>query len=405
MSTVQTLSEYPFDLHETNYLGSDSHTVAYRLIGKSRTGQAVPGWRDLINKGLDATSPFSAFEATIESVSPFTFRVTRESDVSNWIQTSGIGGGLYLAYAPDAVDLQLESTNKVAVEKAWADIASSFNALTTLGELRETLGMLRQPLNSLRTGINRYLSSARRHRDKAKRRKITKKDALDAISNTYLEYAFGWRPLMRDISSIGEAYNRILHKEHVTHFGSGHSVFFNDTRDYPPYLPFAGQNLGYIAVPKQVQQCRVSTRIKGAYRMEINSPAMYELGISFPEFVPTFWNLIPGTFVVDYFTNIGAVLDAWASAQLTNMVYTSRTTNVLTQSASALVLEPYGPLTEWRLQTNESGLLSSTLKQVNRSAIDLPVPSFSRRQFNGGSKYLNLAALIVALTRDRSFKF
>lgn len=62
------------------------------------------------------------------------------------------------------------------------------------------------------------------------------------------------------------------------------------------------------------------------------------MGLTIQEFVPTVWELIPYSFVVDYFTNIGDVVNYAYSANL-NWVYKSASFRQLTQIVKSQKLD------------------------------------------------------------------
>lgn len=193
-----------------------------------------------------------------------------------------------------------------------------FQSGTFFGEIAETLHQIRNPANGLFRGLFQYHGDVRKL---LKRRNISSARAKRAsgisseISGLWLENVFGWQPLLSDIRDgaetlarlelghygvrrrvVGSAFDKIVE------FGSTVS---NNNVDYAPY---------HYSVRKE-HSVRVIYRAGvGAAPFSTDSAQQARdlFGISWSEFLPTIWEIIPYSFLADYFLNIGNVLSAWS---------------------------------------------------------------------------------------------
>lgn len=185
-----------------------------------------------------------------------------------------------------------------------------------VGEIRETMAMLKRPaaemftsltkLKDAYTGVLRYLGRRRR-----KRIKYTVGDANKLVRGAWLEHSYGWKPLLADTRDAAEA----LAEKHL-HL-SREVDFIRVQKDAEQAVMATSVNtVGQSRVVSNTEQRRID-RVKYlcALRGSTDSPllrTMSELGFSPEDFIPTVYNLIPYSFVLDYFTNTGEVLDAWS---------------------------------------------------------------------------------------------
>ncbi|DAD52807.1 TPA_asm: maturation protein [ssRNA phage SRR7976356_1] len=188
------------------------------------------------------------------------------------------------------------------------EIVNPFQALPFLGELKETISMVRHPLKGITSHTRKYYKRARR----ILVRKGSGAIARD-LNSAYLQWTYGVAPLIGDIANIGEAVKRLVEGE-----DKDVPVIMTVKREWIAESTFfiggVSPSSAPIGISRQVT-AQDSYRIKGAVRKEIlsaNSPESYrfDLGISLSEFVPTAWELLPYSFLVDYFTNVGDVLGA-----------------------------------------------------------------------------------------------
>lgn len=178
------------------------------------------------------------------------------------------------------------------------------------GEIVPTLKMLKRPFGSLRDGLIDYSRVVKR-RGRGKSGRPLKK----ILGDTWLEYAFGWQPLLADIQDASAAAISIyasLRRSRINQVASdSYSEPTQIVRDYV-------ENLMTYQI-YFTNEVSYSVKYYGGLEPLPNAKAgLSSLGrladmssFDLMSFVPTAWELIPYSFLVDYFSNVGKVLDAY----------------------------------------------------------------------------------------------
>jgi hypothetical protein len=268
------------------------------------TGIDNPMWRSQVKRHVTAGTPMDAqlrrySRGTVLShydygpVKPYN-RVTVDGQVFDVVfPSSGF---------VDAA--QVDSVRKVASLRfilKCQRARQNLQALVSLGEYGETLRMLRRPAQALWNGLFSYLSSARR-----RVRKVKKKHRRHALHDYWLEYNYGWAPLVSDIEGA-VATLREQPDFKFAKVNAGHTANFASSCS-------TGSSTVEKLVFRYEQQdsIDVSVRCYGEVKVALGSPAGYlsRWGLEAEQFIPTVWELIPYSFVADYFSNIGDILQA-----------------------------------------------------------------------------------------------
>lgn len=270
----------------------------------------LPNWRSLISTGQNATTSMSGSE-TVVALEPgscywerrhrFSPYPTGYRKYSAYGQLTGIG-------VPAMVLDRSESTaDNRALSKYYSNLAAvetKFKGLVFAGELKESLAMIRHPAAALRRGISNYLSTAKRRGRKAKK---TRRESV--VRATWLEYSFGWRPLINDIDSAITAFYSSDSVRPIFEMvkGSGRDKgVVNDTS-------YQLSNGPLIWSLRKLTTEEVFVQYYGIYQSRGSGvPNLHTYGFRPAEFVPTLWELIPYSFLVDYFSNIGEIVSSWS---------------------------------------------------------------------------------------------
>jgi hypothetical protein len=275
-------------------------------------------------------------------------------------------------------------------KKAAAKI-SPFAGGTFLGELRESIHMIRHPAESL---FNELL----RHKRRVKRRVDGTRDSKSKrriVADSWLESVFGWLPLISDVRSGAEALARV-----VGGFIPNEIVQVT-VPDDPAVISYARRVLQSMNNLQWRYDSLVrdqgSLRIKGAVRM---SPAvglkgnLEVFGLSWENVIPTVWELIPFSFVTDYFTNVGDILTS-ASLVDSRVVWCTATSRREREYAyDGFRYAPAGLTNEQG--SVDAGRMTVTWIELTRSIPASVVPSLTFTCPGVGSmKWLNLAALFT----------
>jgi hypothetical protein len=274
----------------------------------------MPNWREVIRAGRNATnSMVASYDEIITSpgshiVTWFEDASKTTGDVSHW-------SGYRAAYEVDLPvpfsDL-LDSTDAKARANFNAQFRKFSNAMSGgvfLGEMREALSMLRRPAASLSEGIGKYLGSVnKRSRSARNKPKPSVKEISKIAAESWLEYSFGWVPFVNDIQDAFKALDN-LQKQPVSYkiaAGAQSESNTTDTTDYPTVF-------GYMASIRNVRKWhKTHIRYKGAVLIQPQVAAAdyaKNWGVHTSQFVATAWELLPWSFLADYFANIGDILN------------------------------------------------------------------------------------------------
>lgn len=294
------------------------------------SGSTNPWWKDQIRAGINAgTDAFGT-----------------QFDIDNgWFSTSvqfnnkGTPGFNYfeakeevfgnppvqLPFGAAISDTDYFEVNNRAIRKFLAAaeaVLSSIEGGQDLGEYKESLRGMVRPLSSLRTHVLSYPSRLEKAVKGYKRRG----PGLEkAISDTYLEFRFGWNPLAAD---LGQAYAGLVNNHHfvtVPVKGSAGKEFAGSNDQQPSWFNPSGF---YSSTITRRMTSVYTVRYIGSVWSKADSEgrigSAQALQLDLPHVLPTVWDLIPYSFIVDYFTNIGDIIRA-ASFITSNIRWANRT--------------------------------------------------------------------------------
>lgn len=385
--------------HYTRFLknqqDSVSENVEYRDMTSSVTCGENPKWRDDIKHNRLATTTLSGSKKnySIEPGSWSTIHLNpgplgsgaligsnvvcdnvRDDDLVDPGSPSGVNGVL------------AENQAKTRFLSNLQDQTSAFQGGVFLGEISETIRMLRSPAKALREGLNSYYSTAKK---RARRERGTKRKNR-AVENTWLEYSFGWKPLINDVKDANKAFKRLAENPSVPVrlWAIGESASSSES--------VSSSTTVFNAITRahtRVTQWSTVVFIGATVSRPMWSGSMKAelLGFHPRNFVPTIYNLIPYSFVLDYFTNVGDVIEGWAN-QRAGLAWSQRTVRhgvtrtrfyQITPTSSSYRLSGSGPVIERTNHTvNRAGYFGNFTPEVI-----FRIPGVD------STKWLNLAAL------------
>lgn len=287
-------------------------------FSETKSGISNPLWRTQVRNHQNATTPYSCDRLKVDRPKDGWSYVTKNTLVPGQLEIEDSRGWFIQSITVP----QLGSTSGLSsqaymtfVRKANEEMRA-LQAFVSLGELRETLHSIRHPADALKRGIQDYLIAAKirsqravwKHPARSRRRIIA-----DVLSGTYLEYANGWKPLMADIEGASRAL-----AEHFNPSGLGYRKVSATARAptavVTPAAFISGAGGHFSWYQQDFEEREASCRIVGevVVRCDGSVEALGEsLGFRLREFVPTVWELIPISYVADYFVNIGTALEAW----------------------------------------------------------------------------------------------
>jgi hypothetical protein len=282
--------------------------------GYTSTTEDVENWRDRMSRGVNATGEMSASGTSVDFAPMFAEVEYQKGGDPDSVRISTRAGvqstGASIPLYNDLLGLARNRAKMRLYQKAISQ-QRKLQGGVLIGEIRELMAMLRNPARALRASLDAYHNSLR-----SKKGRVAKKDKQKVLTDTYLEYAFGWLPLLNDTRDAAEAlaanYEKL--KREVNTF----TVSQTETQAevLQPFIVTLGAHRWSVTKSyKRLDICK----LLGSMASVAPSPMLRttrELGFSPYDFVPTVYNLVPWSFVLDYFSNTGEVLDAWAARDI-----------------------------------------------------------------------------------------
>lgn len=424
MPTKDQTYYYPLSdkgTHVQAGIGTNNYLPAVQCrADRFRTGNKVDNWATKIRNGESATSAMTAIWVSMKHthgkshsvrilhdwvLGPDNVRGEEWEDRLHCAVDSNHGdlrtGPNYAIASPTYAD----NMARTKFYKKLREQSVRFSAPTFLGELRETLRMVRRPANALYSKSKGYLDAL----DKAKR--SNPKDWTKRVSGLWLEHSFGWLPLIHDAEEAQKALEVLVtgNSRKTVIVGS-----FSDVQDRSSTL--SDMERGYVAAagvcPFSLWRRFHQLHTQAIVRYKAKVSASTEMtkwdnwalfGFTPSELVPTAWELLPWSFLVDYFVNVGDVLQSAvtssASVNFVNKTIIQQTKKFgrweFDPAASRLAWNTPGQTKEYSYDGIKSPEFENVTRFVTRSAgSSVPLPTLQLHPGLSNGKLFNIAALL-----------
>ncbi len=390
----------------------------------TRTGVSNPEWKAQIARGECATTPFTASKTTARYSNVLYHLKTRANAANDLSSTeySGVFGPGFLD--PNLTFIPVTNARNAAsinffkhARKAQRNIQSG----VLIGELAETIHMIRDPAIAMRSLVDKFVSNAHKRSKRslgiASRIRSTSKSAAsrrsktniaNAIGDSWLEMAFGWAPLAGDLKSGAEALARIhlrMEREFQEVSGKGYEYTTTNILDHFNQVP--GVPLWFREIWKQ--EIRTESKFYGRVRVGVpGSPdcqVMASLGLTLGDVIPTAWELVPWSFLIDYFSNVGDVIDACCFPRA-DIAWTTLTEHQYVKMSN---IWTYDRAETYRVASNTTrhleycfagnALSYSEKSAISRGEIVIPLPFLQFHLPYNTDQYKNIAGLILGRSR------
>jgi len=410
MSSVKDVSTgFPAKL-TSSYVGWSTpfHTqTTFKQIVATRTrsGERLPHWKRVIAEGGNATTPLSATWDSLESaIMTGSTSILWGNDPMYWHKSTINGDplsnnrGPIPCYAPIKSITSADNRARAKFYKQLRSMAVQMSGPTFLGELGQTLHMLRRPAQALQDSLTGYLGAL------GKRKRSNPKDWTKAISGSWLEYSFGWVPLLNDCKDAYKAYNRLGEKPRTQVISVGAVDSFDRIQEIAGTFLFGSAGYGdnvVITSKNATFTEQVSVRYKGSVSAQAETTKWDNLalfGFTPSEFIPTAWELLPWSFLVDYFTNIGDILSA-AVTDTSRVKFVNKTVRATTDYQATYEMDLKAMIALIGGGTGQGGsnpvLVRTRRKTVTRSAgVGISLPTFQVDLDLRSGQLGNIAALL-----------
>lgn len=375
------------------------------------SGGLNPNYKQAIARGVQAGTTLSvdAQDVSFSPGSAYAKVKTSPTATSEWT-AKGLFPSVNPSYAAPLFDSAAEAEAVRKLYRKIREVHTEFQGGVFLGEIGQTVRLFTRPLDSFTKATTRYMGTTKRAVDSVKRgagsAHVKEVSIRKIISNEYLKWTFGVVPLMNDIKDISRVLSRLISD--------------------PPRVGFSAKGkaesgtvsvLANLSIMGNVRALRTETRktlskVKyyGAFKVmtkeeETRSKLarIQQLsGLTLRDFIPTVWNLIPYSFIADYFVNIGDVLEA-LTTDTSRVTWLSRTQSAQSVYTHSIIPDVGAskasgqPTWIWTAFSGSPGGFVAKRTVINRANAVVPMMEF-RFKFGHrpGKKVLNLLALIAA---------
>lgn len=405
-------------------------TTVQRSLVRTRTGNALPNWFTIIARGGNATTGLTAryengFDKFGSAVVHFYGDVGNPNKYWGWEFAEFVRPRLWSSIndigpqAPTLATTRADNGASAKFYKALRKTAVQWSAPTFLGELRESLHMIRHPANALYGQSRRYLDAVSREMRRNPRYWPR------ALGGLWLEQSFGWAPLINDVKDAYEAYQRLTNSTSNSKIVIGSYSDEADTSSTAPMsfgavsaTGLSGSHIRYrctSAVRKESCVVRYRAKVTNSVKAtQWDNMALF--GFTPSEFVPTAWELLPWSFLIDYFANVGDILNAVVTDTKT-VNFVNKTVRRLTEYKGTLAFDSDASKAAFSVNCSAAvGVIYSqpswdfSRKDITRSAgSSVPLPGLQFKFDLGDGQKANIAALLAQAislhpqNRPRSF--
>lgn len=357
-----------------------------------RSGADNPRWREQTKQGINATTGLSVSVRRIDFESATISGLIRNSTSSPWVDYSVVNPVISPFYLTTTSSVLLEATNECSTRffNKIRETQRAISGLTFLGELRETIRMLRRPASSLRDYTASWVKSTRKRTKNLKGRTLNK-----AISDSYLEYQYGVKPFLSDTADVARAVARLYDEIRTQRVVAGsRKVDAIATPWNGGVYVFSNIDGNATAEHDVVVTARAGLRAQADSSCRPSVTRLLEVtGFNFSEFIPTVWNLLPYSFLVDYFANVNDILTAYTT-DTSSMTWYSRGTIYKRIMRMRLVCRQKVDALHSIAAQSAGGWTSSDITVSRTGTLQFPQLTFS---LPNSRQSLNVAALMNSL--------
>jgi hypothetical protein len=396
------------ELESSNSVVKWTDTVDY--------GDNIRNWRESLLAGNDTTTGLTVSGRTLSIRRGRLVAVNRSptglpTGAKTWIQSGDFNISTAFS-SSNPTSISDASANARALGKfvnRAREVNTTFQGGVFLGELAQTIHGIRHPAKGLRELVDTYRHKAVKLRS-AEGFRVLRHPFERNLADLWLESSFHWKPLIHDIQDGARASAQLVEKVEKRPTSvpvRGVATVVSNSQESVPAL-FVEGGFRYLLCETLYDSCTAVYR--GAIRvMDLTTPAGQAalLGFDPASFAPTAWELVPYSFLVDYFTNIGEVITGlsfpragvkWSNRTIIREVVAERTVSTDGSLYSGQTVH---------LSSFSAPQVVASKRHISRASyngtyvpkLNLEVPDL------GSLRWLNIAALVTAQASDKRFRW
>lgn len=327
-------------------------TVRFSRRAGSYSGGRTPGYHKLVKQGaLIPHQPYTRWDGRGEGQMTISAHYSNNNDCEGSVVRTGIPVDFDAAMrGSDELFAESGVNTTALLQSALASTLPSLDALTSAAEIPKTLDLV---LGARKRAVSLV--------EKARRGGL--KNASEAISDAWLEWRYGWRLLYYDARAVEDLYNNPIR---LFVEGRAGTSFASET--------VVGQTASLLSAPRVFADYNVVARDDLSIRANVNGKikgsAVNRLN-AFGSLPLTMWELVPWSFVVDWFVSVGDAIAAWEAT--TKADFTCSIGYKRTCDASCVLT---GVRTvDWQY-TNPSASVTGKWNSVTKKRMPARLPSF-----------------------------
>jgi hypothetical protein len=304
---------------------------------------------------------------------------------------------------------EVESASLAKLYEKLDSVKTELSGLVVLGEMRETLKMIRHPMDTFRKQTESYFEALRKRKSSVSKMpvKYRKPEWNKIITGTYLEFVFGAVPTYNDIIAGVKVLERYRNGDPLRKRISAEHTLSSSTEVIDG--PFKSTT-GIVMVFRK--EDFITTEIGSKFiiglqvQEEIANSSLDRVlalsGFKLDEFTPSLYELMPWSWLIDYFSNLGDLINAGTTdtSSVLWVVRDRRQKTTLTSSPSAVDPTPHYigsyVINHWSGSFGNSATTRTTL--VREPLDDIPMPTFQvTHPGDNVKKLLNMLAVANSL--------
>jgi hypothetical protein len=282
------------------------------------TDVVTPGFEKLRRQGKLIVSPYTSTTETQQGSGLYSrVRFTAEScaathahnefdtmgPVAYWILNGGLAGSKRLSPVSLITDAEIAKAISIAATQAWANASGhSAGILQDIAEMRQTLSMFTRPLSSIQPLLR---SITRSKKGVLATAKDIGSASQSSARNLWLQYRYGIRPLVSSVKGILDSLNKPKGVHRSTYRG-----FYSLVR--MSSAPGSG-NAWEVTINYNDDRTD-KVNVRAGLVLEESLSMATRLGVDAGGMLALPWELVPFSFVADWFINVGSFLEALVPA-------------------------------------------------------------------------------------------
>jgi hypothetical protein len=404
----------------TNYTSSDHSLVDTRSL----VGTKNPRWREQIKRNIQAGTTMSAtirrYDLKAHSAEEIWIHDWKGEPKGSYPSVDYYFGDKFqqIPWAGSHDPALLAKANNHALTNFISEANDARQVLQSgelIGEFTELVRQVKSPGKSLRNGLNAYIRSIRNRAMKSRRLlwrqpRHRRADVLTKmVTDTWLEWKFGHAPLISELDDViqyiidEDSFNR-RDIQAIQGVGIAEDSFWD---------PNSGSSMSQrtFSSPGFKSRSRVISKATVIYRGQVRMSASEsgyiaeKVGFAPDQWLPTLWELVPYSFLADYFANIGDIIYAlsfprsllpWIMKTTVEETTTSFCDQQPVWKTAADTFENSRTKAVIVKRVNSMGSASTYVKRVEREPFyGSLVPDLEFSIPGTATKWLNMAALFA----------